>query len=221
MRRNNIEAKTYYHVSNRGVNNSKIFRDTEDYVRFLCILLHMQSPYIFSNIARHMNKFKKRGNFGFSSRDIKNIIAERWVEPVAFIILERTFHILLYNKTEDGISNYMQRIQNSYGKYFNMKYGEKGSVFEGPYHLVPIEDTEHLLQDSAYIHTLPRSHGSDIEEYLWSSFLDHAEDNRWHPLLSPKHVLKHFKNGGEYYKFVDTSHAREYLEKNDRLPKYE
>ncbi|MEK9170373.1 MAG: hypothetical protein AAB674_01875, partial [Patescibacteria group bacterium] len=54
-----IYVYEHYHVFNRGVLKQDIFRDTNDQMRFLFLLLHMQSPFSFRNISRSVKDFAR------------------------------------------------------------------------------------------------------------------------------------------------------------------
>jgi putative transposase len=136
------------------------------------------------------------------------IARKRSVSLVAFTLMPNHFHLLVCERKENGISAYMQRVQNAYAKYYNAKYKTSGHVFQGPYNSVHIEDNEQLLHASAYIHRNQR----EIKEwknkeynYLWSSYHDYARDNRWSELLDQEIILKQFSDKLEYISFVKTS----------------
>ena len=105
----------------------------------------------------------------------------------------------------------MQRVLNSYAKYYNTKYEKSGHLFQGKYKAVHIESNEQLLYLSAYIHRNPRElheHRGEEELYQWSSLGDYVNENRWGQLLVPDIILEQYKNKDEYKKFVSTSIAK-------------
>ncbi len=105
----------------------------------------------------------------------------------------------------------MQRVLNSYAKYYNTKYQKSGHLFEGKYKAIHIESNEQLLYLSAYIHRNPRElteYRGDEASYQWSSFVDYVHKNRWGKVLVPEIILEQFKNGEEYKKFVSSSTSK-------------
>ena len=65
--------------------------------------------------------------------------------------MDNHFHLLLCELVEGGISKYMQRLSKSIASYFNAKYEETGSLFQGPYKARVIEDDVYLQYVATYI----------------------------------------------------------------------
>ena len=204
MRLHKIAQGEYYHICNRGVEKKVIFHDSGDYWRFLFLVLYFQSETIFAQVGRAVEKFVKHrvlDNYG-------EITKKRTVELVAFCIMPNHFHLILKEVREGGISVYMQRILNAYGKYYNTKYQKTGHVFQGPYRAVHIAENRQLLHVSAYIHRNPREMKGWFKkekEYFWSSYQDFVGNNRWGKLLVQDIISEQFKNKGAYQRFVETS----------------
>ena len=134
------------------------------------------------NISREVKYFAKHRIFNVQNDLIKEIIESRYVELVCFTLMPNHFHLILKESKENGISRYMQRILNSYTKYFNVKNELSGHLFQGPFKMVHIEDDPQLLYLSAYIHrNIKEVKNSKEEEYnfSYSSFQDYLARNRW------------------------------------------
>ncbi len=213
MRNLKIVRGEYYHVFNRGNNKQKIFVDERDYIRFLFLILHFQSPTTFENIGRHISHFV--GNRAFNiAKDIKEkILRNRSVELVNFALMSNHFHLTLREYKNNGISQYMQRVLCSYTKYFNTRHKATGHLFQGPYKIVHILDNSQLLHLSAYIHRnvreLKKWQNIDIT-YPWSSYQDYIKENRWGDLLKKEVVCRQFSSGKEYKQFAVTSGTKDF-----------
>ncbi len=136
------------------------------------------------------------------------MLKNQYIELVSFILMPNHFHLLVHERQEKGISQYMQRILNSYTKYFNTKYDKSGHLFQGPFRIVHIKNNEQLLHLSAYIHRNAREikkWKNKEEKYFWSSYQDYIEKNRWGEFLKPSIILDQFATPKEYKNFVDTS----------------
>lgn len=208
MRKEKISTGEHYHVFNRGNNKQEIFMEDCDWVRFLFLILHLQSPKTFTNISRPVAFFVRHSVFNTSQKDEEEILKDRNVELVSFSLMPNHFHLIIREVSEGGISKYMQRILNAYTKYINTKYQKTGHLFQGPFKVVRVEDNEQLLHLSAYVHRNPRelSGIKDKEhEYTWSSFQDYINKNRWGRLIAPEIILDQFSNGQKYKEFVDES----------------
>ena len=208
----------YYHVFNRGVHKQAIFDNDQDRFRFLFLITHLQSPIIFTDIGEAVKNLKKslRQHSVLTSINQK-IVQERTVELASFILMPNHFHLIIKEEKTGGISTFMQRLQNSYTKYFNIKNEVSGHLFQGPYRIVHIKDNEQLLYTSAYIHRNCRElkgWGDREGEYPWSSYCDYIKQNRWKKLLSNDAILGQFNSPQEYREWVATSGAKEdFLEK--------
>ena len=214
MRKIKIAPGEYYHVYNRGMDKKRIFLDESDYIRFIFCLLYFQSDITFNNLGYYVSSFKKKKKFNLSSDTISKIISKRSVELVNFVLMPNHFHISILEVKEKGIALYMQRVLNSYTKYFNTKYKRSGHLFQGPYQAVHVEDNEQLLYLSAYVHKNPRkiqriNGNKELLNYFWSSYQDYGVKNRWSEFLKPDIVLGQFKNRVEYIDFIKTSPAKE------------
>ena len=211
MRKIEFAVGESYHIYNRGVRKKILFIDERDYTRFLFLLIYFQSPILFFNLGRYVTNFVKHSVFNIPAKTITKIIAKRLVKLHAFALMPNHFHLILEAAAEKGVSTYLHRVLNAYGKYFNTKYKESGHVFQGPFRAVPIGDNNQLLHTSAYVHRNCRElNGWRNQEhrYPWSSHQDYVSQNRWNELLSTDLILGQFKNQKEYRDFVDSSPAK-------------
>lgn len=208
MRKFKAVPGEYYHIYNRGNNKQNIFIDKSDWVRFAFLIIYFQSPIVFSNIGYSVSNFNKYQVYGISKKILEKILENRNVELINFTNMPNHFHLTVMEIEENGISSYMQRVQNAYTKYFNTKYKKSGHLFQGPYNIVHVKNNEQLLHLSAYIHRNPREikqWKNKEDKYSWSSYQDYINENRWGELLKPKIILDQFSNKEEYGNFVNTS----------------
>jgi putative transposase len=211
MRSIPIFNDTFYHVYNRGDQKQMLFLEKSDYVRFLFLLLHLQSPELVTRTERRVGDFLKRGTFKIPEKEIEEIVASRYVDIINFCVMPNHFHMTVHTKTDTGLSRYMHRISNAYAKYFNTKYERTGHVFQGTYKAKIIDTDQQLNYLSAYIHNNPHelSHWKNrAHTYPWSSFQDY-QSNRWGQLLQPQIILDNVKSFTEYNDFVKESGAKQ------------
>jgi putative transposase len=211
MRNIQISVDEYYHVYNRGAHKRIIFHDVADYARFLFLILYFQSAIGFDQVSRCVRRFVKHRVFDVDETDASQIISGRYVELISFCLMPNHFHLILREIQEGGIARYMQRVLNSYTKYYNARYKTSGHLFQGPYKAVYVEENEQLLYLSAYINRNPRKlprWENEEQKYEWSSYQDYIGENRWGKLLSTELILGQFETADEYGKFVHTSAAK-------------
>jgi len=210
MRKEKIALGEYYHIFNRGNNKQDILFDQQDWTRFLITMLYFQSPTSISNIGRQVSYFIKHQTFNIT------VPKDRIMELISFVIMPNHFHFILHEIKENGISNYMQKVQSGYAKYFNKKYNRSGHLFQGSYKLVHIKNDEQLLYLSAYIHRNPRElkkWKDEEDKFPWSSYQDFFQKNRWGNLIKPQIITEQFSSPEKYKEFVKSSSAKS-LSKN-------
>jgi len=215
MKRENISVNEYYHVYNRGVGKKIIFKDDRDRIRFLFLILYFQAENNFPQISRIISSYVKHRVFDINEDVKSKIILNRFVELTGFALMPNHFHLIVKESKEGGMGKYMQRVLNSYTKYFNTRYGVSGHLFEGPYKAVHVEDNEQLLYLSAYIHLNPRELNEWRKQediFPWSSYQDCVGENRWGKILKNEIIVEQFRNKKEYKEFVQTSGAKEIKE---------
>ncbi|MBI3888170.1 transposase [Candidatus Nomurabacteria bacterium] len=182
-----------------------------DRVRFLFLILYFQSPITFINMSRPVKYFVKHSVFNIEKETIKNIVKDRFVELTSFCLMPNHFHLIIKEVEENGIARYMQRVLNSYTKYYNTKYHKSGHLFQGPYKAVHVENNNQLLYLSTYIHRNPREimeWKNKEDKYPWSSYQDLITSNRFEELLVFDIINGQFEDKNEYNEFVKTSPAK-------------
>ena len=215
-RASKISVGEYYHVYNRGVEKRDIFLDTRDYARFLFAVLYFQSEVIFTNLGDYVRRYIKHRMFNVADTTRNEVCGARTVELINFCMMPNHFHLTLKENLEGGISRYLQRIQNSYTKYFNTRRTREGHLFQGSFRAVHVENNDLLLYLSTYIHRNPselQRWRRNWEAYPWSSCSDYVQENRWDGLLSPEIILDQFP-AREYGRFVRSSIAKTTLHKD-------
>ena len=114
MRNINISQGEHYHLFGRGNDKQNIFLDDNDYVRFLFLILHFQSPKTFSNIRRHTKHYVQHQVFNIGEEVLNEVVFKRFVELVAFSLMPNHYHLLIRVNKKNGAEKYMQRILNSF-----------------------------------------------------------------------------------------------------------
>ncbi len=203
----------YYHIFNRGAHKQGIFKEKNDWSRFLFNILYLQSPKKFDRISQILKSFTPALGFAVADEDIEAILEKRFVELVAFSLMPNHFHLLVKETKEGGIAEYMQRVSVGYTNYFNTKYKASGHVFQGRYKTVHVKTDRQLLYLSAYIHRNPRElkeWRAKEFEYPWSSLQDFTDANRWGGLIVPDIIVSQFgaTKNSNYADFVRTSPAK-------------
>src|SRR3989338_11360282 len=121
MNREPFSNSEYYHIYNRGVDKRMIFSDSYDVARFL------KSMDLFNTVAPigslYLQTFDKQP-------DPKR---KKLVDIVAFCLYPNHYHIILRQRIDRGIPEFMKRLNGGYTLYFNIKTKRGGSLFQGAF----------------------------------------------------------------------------------------
>lgn len=190
--------ESYYHVYNRGVAKQTIFLDEQDYKVFLSYLkFYLTKPKASEEV--------------FPSRKLKNYF--ELIRLVSYCLMPNHFHLFLWQKEIDMITNFMRSLITKYSMYFNRKYHRVGPVFQGKYKAVLVDSESQFIYLSKYIHRNPLSFtsGSDLEVYPYSSYRNYLDEihQTW---LDTTEILGYFSNGklaNSYKTFVEGTDERD------------
>ena len=99
----------------------------------------------------------------------------------------------------------MQRFSISYTKAINKRYRRAGSLFQGPFQAVHVDQDAYLMHLSRYIHLNPVQAGlvQRPEDWEYSSYRDYI-GLRQGTLPQPDIVLAQFPSVAAYREFVES-----------------
>ncbi len=191
----------FYHALNRGIGKKLIFKTNNDYQR----ALQITDFYRFSKPTLKFSSFLR-----LSAKDksafFKNLYKSTpLIEIISYCFMPNHTHFLLRQTLDNGISKFMANWQNSYARYFNTKYSQKGYLFESSFKAKYIETEEQLWHVSRYIHLNPSTASlvsvTNLKSYPWSSFPEYLELVK-SGFTETKQILDHFKGKKAYKDFV-------------------
>ncbi|MEK7576463.1 MAG: transposase [Patescibacteria group bacterium] len=171
-----------YHIYNRGNDKRNIFLNEVNYSRFvkLLFLCNGTSSIVFKSIPPAKLFHFKRGS--------------QLIDIGAYCLMPNHFHLLVKEKVENGISDFMKKLSTAYSMYFNLKYRRTGKLFEGAFKAKHISEDEYLKYLYAYIHLNPikliepkwketgikdkKQAAAYLKKYRFSSYLDFMGQSR-------------------------------------------
>jgi len=176
----------YYHVYNRGVEKRTIFLDTDDYRRFLLLLCLFNDGKSLT-----VRDFRRNDN----CRGSTSANQETLVDIGAYCLMPNHFHILIKEKKEGGLRDFVHKLTTGYTMYFNKKYERVGPLFQGTFKAEHANSDEYLKYLFSYIHLNPlkifdkdwKEDGlkdidmakSFLNEYEYSSYLDYHNPEKY------------------------------------------
>ena len=192
----------YYHIYNRGVDKRIIFSDEGDIDRFFQSMREFNTLNPIGSI--YENSFNRQ--LGSKASKLKKL-----VDFVGYCLNPNHYHFIITPIVENGIEKFMQRLGTGHTNYFNNKYKRSGSLFEGKFKAIHIENNEYLLHLSSYVNLNDRIHqlGSKASKLVrsrssWGEYMIGNINGRGN-FCSKDIILDQFKNKKEYQEFAESS----------------
>lgn len=177
VRKFSLVTGQIYHIFSKSIADYKIFRNNHEYQRMkeLFQYYNRESPPVkFSESLRRRNK----ENFSLGSNlEDKKIL----LKFIAYCLMPTHFHLIVYQLEKEGVSIFIKHILSSYTRYFNVKTGRKGPLWESRFKAVLVETDEQLLHLSRYVHLNPSTarlvdNPSDWKFSSYKEFLGEEKD---------------------------------------------
>lgn len=202
--------------------------DNKDYFRFIHDLFEFndQSPAgKFSHPSKIQSKTQP-SEVGLPTVAPRKLL----VEILVFSQMPNHYHLLLKQKKEGGIVQFMQKLGTGYTNYFNLKYERVGGLFQGNFKAISVNKQEYLDYLLYYIHFncldligqgLRKENIEDYQKvieflnsYRWSSHLDYIGKKNF-PSVTQRESLLKILGGEEKYKQNIQKWLKEIVERRD------
>jgi putative transposase len=207
-RKFSFSVDEYYHIYNRGTDKRTVFLDEEDRQRFsaLLYLCNSERNIVFRDIPIGLAYEYERG--------------ETLVDIGAYCLMPNHFHMLAREKTQNGISIFMQKFSTAYSMYFNIKYERTGGLFEGPFRARHVDNDNYLKYLFSYIHLNPVKifdpHWKEnkiidregaknyLANYIYSSYLEYmGEEREEGKIIHQGTFPKYFESFNDFDQFIN------------------
>jgi len=206
LRKTNLVSGEIYHIYNRGVDKRNIFIDDKDRIRFIHDLFEFNNE----EASLKLNYFcENNSEVGLPNIDRKE--RKILIEILAFCLMDNHFHLLVRQKGDKGVTEFMRKLGTGYTNYFNNKYERTGALFQGKFKSVHVNKDAHFMYLPIYIHLNPldfkfkewregkvqdpREAINFLDSYKWSSYMDYTGQKNF-PSVIQKDFLLH-KLGSE------------------------
>lgn len=213
LRKIDFSIGEFYHLYNRGTDKRNIFTNRNDYNRFI-VLLYLCNSNEPVDIDRKLREGRSFPELMLVAR------GDQLVNIGAYCLMPNHFHILVREKQENGISQFMKKLSTAYSMYFNSKYKRSGALFEGRFKAKHADSDEYLKYLFSYIHLNPvklidsnwKENGIThrnkakkyLKEYTYSSYLDYiGEHRREENILTKESFPAYFESFNEFENFID------------------
>jgi len=154
-------------------------------------------------------------NYAFLLCRLKEHADALQIVVIAYCLMVNQTHFLLRQDGEGSVGTLMQRVFNSYTKAYNERYGRRGTLFEGRYRAIHVDQEPYLLHVCRYIHANPVKHGfvEQVKEWPYSNYHEWV-GVRNGSLVDRPLVEGLFASGADYEAFV-----QDYVKGLSELPR--
>lgn len=143
-----------YHVVSRAVGDTVVFDSESDFYRGIFSIYEFNNS-IPVNIwqRRKKRKIEKLIEKSVATSDVATILDKRdkFVDILAFSFMPNHLHLILKQLKDNGITEFMKKVNGGYAKYFNEKYERMGHLFN-KFRAVHIKDDNQLRNVFVYVH---------------------------------------------------------------------
>jgi len=210
-----IEIGGFYHIVKRGVNKGQIFKNSQDYSRFIFgleLFNSVQLINLWALLSRSGDSPSTVNAVGVGKRvqQARENKGKPIVEIHGFCLMPNHIHLILREIRRGGISDFMRKF-GGFSTYFNKRHTRTGPLFEGRFKAVAIQSNEQLANTFRYVHTNPvelwepkwkefqvenpTEAIKKLEGYRPSSYLDYIGKENSPPFITKDFFLEFF--GGE------------------------
>jgi len=151
----------FYHIYNRGVDKRQVFLRYGHFARFLTTIRNLL-------------------NTGSATERLiynQSLALNKKIHLLSYCLMPNHYHLLIQQIEDNGITEFMHKLDTSYTKYFNLNNHRTGRLFESTFKAKLIESDEVLLHISRYILINPviAKLVEHPQEWRWSAYRDYFD----------------------------------------------
>jgi putative transposase len=184
--KNIFNDRIFLHICNKSISNFQIFAQSPDATRFLQALDYYRKPKAGVSLSGAINK----------SDYVPNALllpSGNQIMIYAYCIMPDHYHALISGTSIKSVSQYVNNIENSFTRYFNVSHNRKGPLWQSPYRHIRITQSNIFLHVSRYIHLNPTTAflTTQPEDWHYSSYRELVNDPRLLKSMLPYAIRNH------------------------------
>lgn len=131
--------------------------------------------HLYNRGNNHQSIFFERENYLHFLRLVRRYLVGQTLDLIAYCLMPNHYHFLVYFKT-GNLSEAMQLLSLAYTKAINRRYNRVGSLFQGRFRSIWVEQEDYLYHLVRYIHLNPVKARLVLhpQEWEFSSYLEYA-----------------------------------------------
>lgn len=186
---------SFYHVFNKSVENLKIFEPDHFKFRFCQALSYYNNKNCHTSLSAYLRNPE--------SPTLPRMLSYEnyfMLKILAFCIMPNHYHLLVKSDELSKLSRYIQIVENSFTRYYNLTHKRKGPLWQSRFKHVNIRTNAQLLHVSRYIHLNPTSSSlvENPEDWEYSSYRAYIKESS---VLFEDWSDIHFRSTYKYKKF--------------------
>lgn len=171
--RNKFYQGEIWHIFNKSIANFGIFNDLNNSYRFTNTFSYYNNKLTlesFSKFLKKNSKYKNEKIIYPKDNSLSKILS--------YCIMPDHYHFLLKVLEDSSLSKFINNVENSFTRYFNIKFYRKGPLWQSAFKSVEIRSNTQLLHVSRYIHLNPITSNlvDKPEDWTFSSYKDFITD---------------------------------------------
>lgn len=159
--------------------------------------------HIYNRGNNRQSIFFEQENYLYFLKLLKTHLTLQNIRVLAYCLMPNHYHLLV-KLDSDHLSNAMHDLSVAYTKAINKRFNRTGSLFEGRFKAITVNNDTYLAHLSRYIHLNPAKAGlvSHTKDWAFSSYRDYVglRDGK---LPDPTIILEQFASRADYQSFLD------------------
>jgi len=130
--------------------------------------------HVYNRSVEGTPLFFNHGNYTYCLRLVKRYATRYGVTVIAYCLMPNHYHFLLRQETDTPLSRFVNVLFNAYVQAVNRQQGRTGTLFEGRFRHVWVDQEEYLIHLCRYIHLNPVKAGlvHSPEAWPYSNYLE-------------------------------------------------
>ena len=169
-----------------------------------------QYYHIYNRGAGRTKIFLVEDNYRYLLQLIQRYYQKYEITIIAYCLMPNHYHFLLRQGLGEPISKFINVLFNAYVQALNRQQGRTGTLFEGRFKHICVDDWKYLTHLCRYIHRNPVKAGlvTAPEEWIYSNYRDWV-GLRHEILKDQEFINEHFANTQQYIEFINDVQGEE------------
>ncbi|MCF7920790.1 MAG: transposase [Candidatus Cloacimonetes bacterium] len=131
--------------------------------------------HVYNHAVEGLDLYREKADYEYYVNKMEKYFNKSMIEICNWCLMSNHFHFLVFQKSEEPVSNVFNSLNLSYVNHYNRKYVRKGKLFRDRLQHKRIIGNFYLLNISLYIHGNPVKDGFVGEASKW----EYSDYKKW------------------------------------------